>query len=287
MEKQQMFRRFVILSCMLCACGPTDSSTAEETDTLDQTRLDELTEIIETPIAEDVPLFKLKEAQSEFDETLLNSIDQVDGYLQGEDKAALNMGVYATDALYLAIYDKTSEYIMFSNVCQRIGSEIGVRDGFSGAVAQRLDANAGNADSICRILTSAIRTARSTLEEDGQDRIAAMIAIGSFAENLFLLCTSIRNHPNAQGPQDGRFTTLIPTVRATLKQRASLKPILERLARLEKDESVNWLNDNLILLDSEMEAINSDKILPNDGINGKTLDKICPRVAKIREYIVR
>jgi hypothetical protein len=271
------------LAVFIISCGSPDSAGNKEVDSL----------AIQTIPPEDVAthgfieqgetaLMSLGQSGNEFNETALNSLDQVDDYRDSPDKAALNLGVYSADAMYLALYGKTQEYILFSSACQRMANELGVREGFGMDLMERLNANVDNRDSVCNILNASVQRARRSLEEDGQAREATLIAIGAFMESLHLLAVSIKNY-HGVAPNENQLSA----IRALLREKDSIKPIRDRLATLDNDETIAWLAERLSTLENEMNSVKANTALPNDGLKANSLDAVLPLVSEIREYIVR
>ena len=75
------------------------------------------------PPPSEVPLL-LMQAGADFNLNAINDIsaEKINAYQQSEAKAALNLGVYATDIGYLTSYEKSEMALDYMGECQKTGS---------------------------------------------------------------------------------------------------------------------------------------------------------------------
>lgn len=259
-----------IMSMVVCCTNTPPPEQGGEKDSLKGT---EIVTTLSKPIRDilDLGLPELLGAEVDYDETIPNALDYVQEYLVSDDKAASNLGVFGTDALYFSLYDKTQEYIQYSTSCQRIATEIGVREAFSPQMIRRLENNVGNADSIYSILSESINTADSTLRADGQERLAALIATGSLVEGLHILCQSLSS-PGLRAPNVNKLK------QAIINQADAVRRVRTRLASLPKDKSLNDLQEKLEKLDAE---IATAKVNNTDSLKG-----VCDLAGSLRNSII-
>lgn len=274
MTSPRLARFFFQLCLLSTACSCTPTAPSEKSDSLDS-----LEEIVNTEVKKPIDdilelgLPEMLNAEVEYNEELPNPREYVDDYMFSEDKMAAALGIYGADALYLSLYKKTTEYIDYSNVCQRVANELGVGDTFSPEVMQRLEANPGNPDSIYTILSQSIREADNALMNEGKGRMAGLMATGSLVESLYYLCHSL----NSPGISDGN---LAKVRKAIIKQNAAVDRVLKRLQAFPQDKSLAEVRGNLEKLQAALSAI--------DGNQSKDqLKNLAALVYKMRADLVK
>ena len=262
---------------ILAACTNSQPPPDESTEVL---KTEGFKEVIHYPELE-LPLEVLTQAGAEFDETLLLDPGFIDDYLLSTEKTALNLGVYCSDALYLAVYHQSPLYMQRSSACERMSNALGIRDGFDAETVQRLDVNMGNSDSVIAIFKQSIRRAKYALEEDRQEDIASMIATGSFVEWLHLLCEVVKASPSAGGAstknKDGGST-----IEGIIRQREKVSALLERFSNMENTESVTWLKENMTNLEIALSVLEQKK-----DYTKASFTAVIQQVEKIRAYITQ
>lgn len=273
---------YAALAFIVFACNPPGSTApADSPDSLSQDFADSVQPLnIRDELGLGLP--EVLNSGVEYNESLTNPLDRVEDYLLSEDKSAQNLGIYGADALYLALYGKTQDYILYSDACERLRREIGVRENFADDLAKRLEENVGNPDSIYSILSESIVRSDSVLKEDGQDRIAALMAAGCLIESLHILCTSYLSTGNAS-PESQKEKLGA----AIIRQTGSVATVNGRLGALPKDKSLEWLMGNFSRLESALNATSTGQQPTDKGLTKRSLGDVTPLVEEIRKYMVR
>ena len=96
----------VVSSCGGGGSKEESSDASSEFDAAKEQVAADVSKVLkDLPPPSEVP-YLLMNAGAEFDPNIINSIDKMESYQASESKAALNLGVYATDIGYLASYEK-------------------------------------------------------------------------------------------------------------------------------------------------------------------------------------
>lgn len=253
----------IIALAMACSSPPPSGNTGEQ-DSIAEPYPDTISN---KPIQDilDIGIPEVLNANVDYNESLTNPREYLQEYLLSDDKAATNLGIYGTDALYLSLYNKTQEYIQYSTDCQRIATELGVREAFSPEVIRRLEDNIGNSDSIYSILCKSIQNADNALKADGQERLAGLVATGSLTESLHILCHSF-NSPGLNSKSVDKLR------QAIIKQQDAVRRVRNRLAALPKDKVLSDLQDKLGKLEAAIAVVKDDKNASLKGVSDLVRD---------------
>ncbi len=269
----------VVCVALLSQCGK--QGTAPPVDST-EVLVTKGKEIVKHISVQELPLELLTGSSAVYDEMLLLDPALVDDYLPSPEKTALNIGVYTTDGLYLAVYHQTPSYMQRSATCQRMSDEIGIRDGFGAETLQRLDANLGNSDSVISIFKESVRRAQYVLEEDKQEDIATLIATGSLVEFLYILCEIVKPDPATGTSNVGAKDKRATTIEGVVRQKEKVESLARRLSGMSHTELVAWLRDNMITLEQSLTTLEQ-----NEDYTEASFAEIIRQVEKIRGYITR
>jgi hypothetical protein len=127
----------------------------------------------------------IKRAGAEYNEELLNPVENASNYSTNKAKA-LNMGVYGADLSYASIFDQTQTTMKYMSVSKKLADELGLLSSIDSKIINRLETNVNDRDSIIRIISETFMNSNSTLKEDNRPAIAAMILCGGWIEGLYL-----------------------------------------------------------------------------------------------------
>ncbi len=240
------------------------------------------------PPTSEVPAL-LQLSGADFNPTLVNAAGKASGYTTTTDKAALNLGVYASDIGYLSVYDKTQDVITYLKSAERLANHLGLNNTFGSEMQQRFQKNVNNKDSLVKIVDESMNYVNSFLKEGNRDATAALIVTGSFVEGLYLSTGLIEKYPK-DVPADVRNQTLTELIRSITKQEESLDDLINILQEVKSDPQAQAYLTQMQDLKKQFEALNlDDQIKQNRGdlaLNDKTLAGISAKVKEIRGKIV-
>lgn len=243
----------------------------------------------EIPSPSEIP-YLLEATGAEFDASLINSISRLDSYSNRNDKAALNLGVYAADIGYLSSYEKVQEALNYMSEVKKLADNLGVSGAFDRELINRFEANLSNKDSLAYLLDETVQKVENYLQDDNRTRLAALILTGSFVEGLYISTQLIENYPKDILPEDARNLILTPLLRIVLEQEKAVNDLLELLNTVEQTEPINRLSQDLQSLKSSYENLNIQEQIENNRadlvLTNDLLKDITTKVAEMRGYIV-
>jgi len=257
----------------LGSCGPStkDDSKSKEFDEAGKPIVDQIQDLVyDIPSPHEIP-YLLQASGAEFNQSLLNNRKKADSYLARNDKAALNLGVYATDIGYLSSYDKTQEAIDYLNVVKTLGDNLGVIGSFDVDMLNKFEANISNKDSLATLIDRSVQKTSSYLRDDNRSKLAAMIITGGFVEQRNLILT--------------------PLMRVILEQKKSVGELVRMLSTIDQSEPVAGIVTDLHALEAGYRALNIEEQIKNNKtatlvLSDKNLEEITKIVAKLRTSIV-
>lgn len=288
----------VVLTVTLYACGGSGEKKNNGTDVGKDTAKNIVNDIKEQnkkvltgiPKPSEIP-YLIKQTGAEFDSKLTNPPASSDKYKTTNNKAALNLGIYATDLGYVVTYEKVQNAIDYMNAAKGLAEKLGVAGAFDRNTVQRFQNNLATIDSLTSIINESMKKSDDYLKNDERNDIAALIFTGSFLEGLFIATELVANYPKDILPEEARIQILVGLVREILKQKAPLGELIKALKSLnDKPEDVNKLITDLEELHKIYEALNmEEKIRKNQGdliLSDKTLIGITKKVNAIRTDLI-
>jgi hypothetical protein len=235
--------------------------------------------------------FLLQATGAEFNSDLLSDIKDAEKYQTSNDKAAMNLGIYAADVAYLASYEQVQQALKYMESCQMLSENLGIASAFDLELLSRFEENLGKRDSLISMLDEAMKSAEYRLQSDDRLNKAALILVGSFIEGLHLSTRVIETYPDDLLSEEDQNQILEPLVKIVLDQKKPLVDLIKLLEDIPNDEMITIMTQELIILrniyDTQLsqveEQINSkagDYVLTKNVLTGISYD-----LKKIREKI--
>lgn len=276
---------------VLASCGGGGNSGGGKGDAFEEAKSleEEITHLVseDFPRPSEIP-YMVMQTGADYNQSLMNSRQGLNGYLANPEKSALNLGVYAADMGYLASYDKTQESIDYFNACKQIADELGIIQGFDPAMVNRVESNIGNRDSLTSVLDEAVGKAAIYVKSQ-YSKTGALIIAGSFIESLYLATGIIKTYPNTAY----KDAVLVQLTQVVIKQSSSVDEVMEMLnnPKIEKSETVNGLIKDFAALQASYVPLKElqSRIAKGDptlAFNDQTLAAVTKAVEKIRSNIV-
>ncbi|QOI98373.1 MAG: hypothetical protein HRU69_13110 [Flammeovirgaceae bacterium] len=284
---------FAFISILvLSACGSGGSGTDKNSAEFDEANKNLKQSIEEVvygiPSPSEIP-YMIQQTGAEFNQSLVNPINNAERYTRRNDKAALNLGVYAADIGYLASYDKTQEAIDYLNSCKNLADILGVIGTFDMEILKRFEANISNKDSLTSLLDQTLKQTERLLKDDSRNRLAALVVTGSFIEGLYISTGLVNSYPKNLLPDDARNLILTPVIQVILNQKKSVTELLKMLSSVEQTEPVAGIVVDLQELEKAYAALNIEEQIRNNRadmvLSDKNLTQISSIVGKIRKGI--
>jgi len=282
----------LLLTLGLWSCG----SKKEKDDNNDEFKQaeeslnDEIKDVVyNIPSPSEIP-YMLQATGAEFNQSLLSDRKKADQYLSRNDKAALNLGVYAADIGYLVSYDKTQDAINYMNASKKLADNLGVLGSFDTDLLKRFEANISVKDSLAHMVDEAIHETEKYMKNDNRTKPAALMLTGSFVEGLYISTGLIKSYPKNILKNDDRNLILTPLIRVVIQQRESVDELIKMLGTVEQSEPINSLLSDLSSLQANYKAMNIEEHLKNNRadlvLSDKNLAELTKTIEKIRSSIV-
>jgi hypothetical protein len=166
------------------ACSPQEKEAQKNTEAFDKAEAEvaeKVKEVIaEMPAPSEIP-YLLMETGAEYNPSLLHDLKRMKSYTSS-DKAALNLGIYATDVAYLSTYNKSQEALKYVSEIKPMADQLSLSSAFSPSTIARFEGNLGNTDSLVNIINNAVTHADNHLKSTNRPKVAALLLAGSFVE---------------------------------------------------------------------------------------------------------
>ncbi len=278
-----------IAAVFFYSCGDSGKKNNEaKTKAFDEAQskvIDEIDKVIhELPPPSEVP-YMLQATGADYNPSFPNKLENAEKYLNSMDKAALNLGAYATDIGYLTSNDKTQEALKYMEVCQKLADKIGISSAFDLDMMERFEKNLSNKDSLSNLINIAITMAEDKLEDSDKLNMVALILSGSYIEGLYLSVMVIDTYPDDLLSEQNKNLILEPLMKVIIDQEKSLIDIIALLKDIEQDDIIANIIAEFsilrILYDDDVAAIN-EKISGNDPNFVLTKDMLIDVITEVK-----
>ncbi|MEM6641517.1 MAG: hypothetical protein AAF616_00945 [Bacteroidota bacterium] len=248
--------------------------------------------LADIPPPSEVPLL-LMQTGADFDQSLINTIsgEGMAKYQKSDAKAALNLGVYATDIGYLISYGESESALDYMGECQKLAAPVGVAEAIDYGMIQKFEANLENTDSLASIIDQIMDLSGERLSQLDEMNSAALLLAGSWVEGIYLSTQIVDKYPDDL-PEEARTLILEPLVRIVIDQKTSLATLLEAMDQVSDDAEVAQMAVEL----QKIQAIYEDEladvetsIAENTGdyvLLPSTLNSLAMAVATLRTSII-
>ncbi|MFK7951396.1 MAG: hypothetical protein AB8B73_01015 [Ekhidna sp.] len=282
-------------SLFIASCGgggqeKSENASSEFDSAKEQIATDVEKILMDLPPPSEVP-YLLMAAGADFDGTIVNSMDKVDSYSSDVSKAALNLGVYATDIGYLSSYEKSEMALDYMGESQKLAAPVGVADAIDYGMVARFEKNMENKDSLTAVINDVMEKASQRLSELDQLNNGALLLAGSWIEGVYISTTIVNNYPDDL-PEESRTLILEPLVKIVIDQKKSLDDLVKIMNDVPGNDSVTSMKaelDKIIAIyDGELAEVSS-QISNNTGsfvLKPSTLDNLRAEVTRIRGSII-
>lgn len=226
----------------------------------------------------------------DYQDKIANSPNSAEKYTASTDKAALNLGVYATDLGYLATFKKTKDALAIAKATEKLGASLGLDATFQKAIKDRLEKNLENPDSLKVISDEGMVLAHQFLHQKDRATMAALMGTGLFVEGLYVSTSLVNGYPK-NIPAEVRNSVLVNIIKTIIDQKLALEVLISGVEKIKKDPLTDKVLVDLNDLKKTYDELKLDeKIKENTGslvINDQTIKPIYDKVAKLRADIVK
>ncbi len=231
------------------ACSPKKAATDTTEDSAEAKIIHDIDKLLaDLPNPADIPS-TLKAIEADFGDSLVNSLDNLSKYMGDEDKLALNMGVYAADVSYLAVYHKGDKTMDYVRMCHQIGEILGDSAIFKQDLLDHIEASLDDETQLSNYLRGMIVETSIQLEKDHHLSMAALALTGSFIEELYQAVNVIENYHRADMTKEQEKAKVEPLVKLVLAQEQPLLDLIQLLNDIPQDDTIRRLLIHLDILD--------------------------------------
>ncbi|NJO03837.1 MAG: hypothetical protein HC880_21140 [Bacteroidia bacterium] len=186
-QSQYLFITLALMGLYACGSGGGESEEAGTEDTTQAEEVEKNLQQVLTKVPEPSEMpYQLKATGAEFSSKIPNSPDKAEMYKTTNNKAALNLGVYATDVGYVSVYEKVQNAIDYIQAVEELGDKLGISSALDPKLQERFKNNLSAIDSLTTIVDEALQQSDQYLKDNERNSIAALIFTGSFLEGLYI-----------------------------------------------------------------------------------------------------
>jgi len=230
-------------------------------------------------------------SKSEYDPSLLNSIDKVNNY-ESSSKLALNFGIYGADLCYCRVYDQLQESINYLSAIKKISDKLQIPEEEGEKTINRIEESIENSDSIFQIIADTYASADGYLKENDRDLTATFILLGGWVEGMYF-ATEINKNKNSKNKLNHNIAEQKYSIENIMKlikdysdnpAIAELMPLFNQLNTVYKDVKISY-DIPVVVTDNETKVTTINNT-SNIDISQKQLDEINNLIVKIRGIII-
>jgi len=264
----------IVSAVLLFSCGGGKPDLNDDAEPMDSEQQEKM-KIIENafykiPSPAELYIF-LKEEKVFFNRNLMNPTSNKSKY-NTTTKKALNFGIYASDLAYCSLFEQNQQTLDYYAVAKGLADDLGIVEGFDESIAERVDKNINNSDSLYKITSEAYWEAYTFLESQNKTNILPFISAGSWLESVYIAINSITKF----NPDDEIVARIV-------EQELLLENLLAFLYTFEEDENLKPIIKQFEeLMDVYEELYDNTDVL----ITKKQFDNIAAKVGKIRKQFI-
>ena len=222
----------------------------------------------------------------------INPIERFEDYLVSNSKAALSLGIYASDIGYLVSYKQVDKAQKYINGCQKIAERLGIATAINSELYKRFQNSSNNKDSLVAIADEIMHNVEKRLEDLNEIRIASLSLAGMFIESIYITAQLAERVAQSDLTASEKEANLRFLLELITKQEILLLDLKSVLKETERDASIMEIIDNIELLSFSIDDLSD--YLETQKQNNKSINFDDPIVQKlindinnIRDNIVR
>lgn len=272
--------------------GASDDSTSVDVERLEREKIVKEAKKVMYSLPSPIETAMLiKRAGAEYNEELLNSVENLANYSTNKAKA-LNMGVYGADLSYASIFDQTQTTMKYMSASKKLADELGLLSTIDSKIISRLETNVNDRDSIIRIISETFMNSNSTLKEDNRPAIAAMILTGGWIEGLYIatsLTESIDQQELLERILDQRLSfSEMEKLLESNSDNPDIVKLLEDVAPLKSAfEAIVIKTSEIVPVTDKESKVTTLKATSKLEITQEQFDKLKEETSKLRQNIIQ
>lgn len=269
MSKRVNTALLVALSLIFTYCGNKKGSEEKAAE-----KKQELEEFVETQFEYPIPTSfevtkMLQQANASYEGGITNDPGNVDKYVP-EWQKAMNLGVYGADLSYASTFDKKQESLEFLKASRKLINDLDISTAFNAGMADRVEANLENKDSLIIIITEGFYNTYNYLNQKGEEKTSLLVVAGSVVEGLYITSKLIQ--------QSGHDPELMSVL---AQQKDQVKELADMMEQHAEDPNVNRVLPFLRYVNLFYEQIGDD-----GNISKGQFEDVATSISEMRSEIV-
>lgn len=226
----------------------------------------------------------IEETGAGFIPDLVNDSGMDSYYLEDSSRAAVNLGVYTVDLVYLLSYEQDEKADLFLEKARLIAERIGAGHLYDHGMYWRYRAAGVHSDTLIKYFSRSAESLEHEFMEMELLRLSTLFATGEFIEKLHLTTSLL---VNADKEDLDYYWTIMILVFQQEKALDNLILLLEQIRGDEEGERFMAMMNDLKLIytelisDNEMAGINTQNITDN-----QIFIDLVDHLRRIRNYII-
>lgn len=233
----------------------------------------------------------IKEAGTRFNESLLNSVDNNQGYTSLYKKC-VNLGVYGADLAYMNIYGQSPLIVNQFSVIKNIANDLDLTSAFNKSLVERVENNVDNTDSLLRIMSNTYRDVDVYLKESQRQREGALVLAGGWIEAMYIMTQLVKETNNDKlvqriGESKQPLENLIKILSPYYAELDEIGALVDALIELSAD--FDEVEQHYTYVVPEIDVENRMTIIKSRTtveVPGSVLTSVTGKVATIRKQII-
>lgn len=189
---------------LLFGCGdaPKQDSTADQNDGVSIQDLDgaavaarkeTIKKIFYTIPAPMEMASLIQSSGSNFDNDILNNVENVNNYMTRKQKA-LNLGVYGANLSYTTMFERSKESLYYLSAVRQLADQLGASNIINDNLITRVEANKEEKDSLLSIVSDTFWSLNAKFKEDNMEDVSALVIAGGWIEALHLATSHVEGN---------------------------------------------------------------------------------------------
>ncbi len=290
MKRTLRLSSILLVMSILTGCSSSSSKGKTYAELEEEKTIHDIDQLLKDLPPPSLVPFTLKSIDAKFDKEHINSLGKFENYEGNADKMALNLGVYASDIIYLAAYGHEDECISYLETAHAIAEKLGdstIYDQSHLDEFRRLIKN-GDKKEISKLLAKLFMETSIKMEESHYLSIAGLALTGSFVEGLYQAVITLETYDDSKESKK----LLEPLVKIIIGEKNALRDIIQVLDDLPFDDVIAEMMIELKTLDElyngDLKDIKLKMTEDSEFIVSKDLMKdISAEVKRIRALIVK
>lgn len=277
------------VSCKSGSTGSTESAASDSDSKL--TAFIEAAKEINGDVASPTTVTDIFELSgAPFMPELVNDPLNFEKYKNNNVSAALNLGVYLVDALYLYAYDKNTEGYNSLMAAKSLAAHIGFAEIFDETLIERYE-DGNYPDSVHYMLENVLIETGKVLQKEERLRIYTSIVMGNYIEEMYILFSAIMEYPDKGIPEESKLLLLRELIIGLRTQLSALPQLISLIEMHITEEDPH----DLINMLKELQEIRSSygytnaeimKLTPEMIFKDELIQKMYTTVKEMRTYAV-